>query len=167
MFRKPPYIWFFAVRLVAALWFIWALTSLLGVAFPGFAGALKSLLSLRPSGILGGFTGTVSALWGLALAFFEGLIGYFIWRMEENIRMSIVFLSVLMLAFSVLSFNILLSGVLLLTIFTLLYRETARLFVPGGRNTKFFGLEKIFRRNFWRKNRKYWDSDYWERMTRK
>ncbi|MCD6119217.1 hypothetical protein J7K50_05205 [bacterium] len=146
---RSTYFWFIVVRIIAALWIASGVLTLILAVVPWLLTPLITSLGSW-AGFVFSFGMTVDMLWGIAGALFNGFIGYFIWRTDENYRASMGFLCVIILIFAAFSLDILRAGFLIITILVLFHPSAQRAFIPGGRNTKFFGLEKLFvRRRRW------------------
>src|SRR3989339_1246634 len=104
--NMPRKFWVVLIRIVAAAWFLLAAFSVIGALLPFLnIGVLKYIVP-NFNAFVEGFGMVVSMLWAVAMAFFYGLIGYAIWRLDDNYRMSIVFLCVIMGFFSLFRMNI-------------------------------------------------------------
>jgi hypothetical protein len=148
----PRKFWVVLIRIVAAAWFLLAAISVFGALLPFLnIGVLKYIVP-NFNAFVEGFGMVVSMLWAVAMAFFYGLIGYAIWRLDDNYRMSIVFLCVLLLFFSIFRMNIVYGILLLSTIFLLLSKPGQREFFPRGRG----GSPFIIRSRYDSRSRRPW-----------
>ncbi|MEP0813501.1 MAG: hypothetical protein HRF49_02405 [bacterium] len=135
----------YVVRFVAALWFLSAAFLVLFGFFRSIGFSLLSLLGLG-GGFVSGFVGTVGGLWALAGAVFDGIIGWFLWRLDDNYRGSVALISIIIGLFGAFQMNMMGVVLALLTIAVTLPPMFARVYVPGGIGTYVFGLERLFRR---------------------
>ena len=147
----PRKFWVVLIRIVAAMWFLLAAFSVIGALLPFLnIGVLKYIVP-NFNAFVEGFGMVVSMLWAIAMAFFYGLVGYAIWRLDDNYRMSIVFLCVIMIFFWLFRMNIVYGVLLLSTIFLLLSKPGRREFFPRGRaSNPFVSRSRYDSRSPWR-----------------
>ncbi len=141
--------WMVVIRFVAILWFLLALLTLFISIFPWFRATLLSFMSPSLGSFVQGFGAFVGVLWGIVTAFLYGLIGWFLWTLNESNRLTVVYLCALMLLFSLFRLDLLRGILLLATLFVTLYSKARRVYSIGG-SRSFFRVRKSYSRDEWR-----------------
>lgn len=148
MFNNRKF-WVVVIRIVAILWFLLALMTLVFSLFPWIVASFSSFIQPSLGSFVHGFGSLVGLLWGIAMACLYGLIGWYIWSLNETHRMTIVFLCVLMLAFSIFSIDLIKAVLILITLFVLLFSKSRTAFSPGGGRSG-FRIRGSYSNNEWR-----------------